>query len=159
MQNKIYTYDKSNIQYYFVYNGKQMGKGTRVQFNNDFYRRNAYGNLFACYQYAKPSPSMFSHIKHENGKSIWFFNNCIVDDLVPCRDIEKIVSQILYIEKTDKDRIQEKKENGVTWEYIWPGTIIYILSMLFISIFNERLWGWIAATILYKHYCYEKLSK
>jgi hypothetical protein len=159
MQNQSYNLGAKNVLYYFIYNGKQMGQGTKVRFNYDFYHRNAAGNLFACYQYAIPKPSIFSHIRHEDGKTIWFFNNCIVDDLVLDRDVETIVEYVPYVEKTDKDKILEKKKKGVTWEYIWPGTIIYILSILLVSLFNERLWGWIAVTILYMNYYYEQLSK
>ena len=144
---------------YFVYNGQKLGQGTKVRFNYDFYDRNASGNLFGAYKYCKPNPSIFRAIWYEDGKENWHFNNCIVDNLVPERDIEKIVLPVIYVEKTDKDRIREKKEQGKTWDYIFPGTVIYILSMLFISIFNERLWGWIAATIIYNNYCYEQLSK
>ena len=144
---------------YFIINGVKYGQGTKVQFNYDFYKRNARYNLFVGYQYTKPKPSVFNYIIEKDGKTIWYFNNCSVDDLVWERDVEAIVMPVYYIEKTDKDRIREKKEQGKTWEYIWPGTVIYIFSMLFITIFNERLWGWIAATILYKNYCYEQLSK
>lgn len=149
----------TNVRYYFTYNGKQMGKGTKVQFSNDFYHKNTAGNLFSCCQYASPNPSVFSHIRYDGMKTTWCFNNCIVDDLVVERDIEKIVMCVPYIEKTDKDKIREKKEKGIVWDYILPGTVIYIISMLFITIFNERLWGWIAVTILYRNYCYEQLSK
>lgn len=149
----------SDVKYYFIFNGDKLGKGTKVQFNYEFYKRNAPGNLFAGYQYTKPKPSIFSHTKYEDDKIIWYFNNCIVDDLVLERDIEAVVMPVPYVEKTDKDKINEKKESGQTWEYIWPGTVVYIFCMLFITIFNERIWGWIAATILYNNYCYERLSK
>ena len=144
---------------YFIYNGQKLGQGTKVRFNYDLYDRNAAHNLFSGYKYFKMYPSIFRAVLYEDGKTSWHFHNCITDDLVPERDIEEIVLAIPYIEKTDKDRIQEKKEQGKTLEYILPGTIIYLFSMLFITIFNERLWGWIAATILYKNYCYEQLSK
>lgn len=159
MKNRCYASNNTNVQRYFVYNGIKMGSGTKVQFNYDFYHRNAVGNLFAGYQYCKPKPSVFSHIWHDGKKTVWYFNNCSVDDLVVERDVDQIVECIPYVKKTDTDKINEKKEKGLTWDYIWPGTVIYIFSMLFISIFNERLWGWIAATILYINYCYEQLSK
>lgn len=144
---------------YFIVDGVKYGQGTKVQFNSDFYKRNAAHNLFSGYPYMKPKPSIFNFIIEKDEKTIWYFNNCSVDDLVWTRDVEAIVMPVYYVEKTDKDKIREKKEQGKTWEYIWPGTVIYISSMLFITIFNERLLGWIAATILYKNYCYEQLSK
>ena len=144
---------------YFVLNGVKYGNGTKIQFKPDFYKRNASCGLFVGYQYTKPKPSVFLAILVVDGKTSWRFNNCIIDDLVWDRDVEAIVEPVYYIIKTDKDKIKEKKEQGRAWEYIWPGTIVYILSMLFITIFNERVWGWIAATILYKNYCYEQLSK
>ena len=153
------TIDYRNVQRYFVYNEQQMGPGTKIQFNYDFYHRNSAHNYFGCYQYCKPKPSVFSHILYKDGKTIWYFDNCIVDDFVPERDVEQIVKSFQYVEITDKDRIRIKKEKGLTCEYIWLGTVIYIISMLFIAIFNERIFGWIAATIIYTNYCYEQLSK
>lgn len=144
---------------YFELNGVKYGQGTKIQFKPDFYHKWAYCSLFKGYPYMKPNPSVFRAIFVKDGKTSWHFNNCIIDDFVWDRDVEAIVEPVYYIVKTDKDRIKEKKDQGKTWEYIWSGTIIYICSMLFITIFNERIWGWIAATILYKNYCYEKLSK
>lgn len=145
---------------YFILNGKKLGWGTEIQFNYEFYKRNAGVNgLFVGYQYKKLKPSVFMYTTTEGNKTIWHFNNCIVDDFVWDRDVEALVKPVYYVEKTDKDRIREKKEQGLTWDYILPGTIIYILCMIFVTIFNERVWGWIAATILYKNYCYEQLSK
>lgn len=159
MQNRYYVSDNTNVQRYFIYDGKQMGSGTKVKFNYDFYHRNAAGNLFAGYSYGNLTPSVFSHIRHNGEKAIWYFNNCSIDDLVIERDIDQIVKCVPYVEETDKGRIRKKKEKGLTWDYIWLGTVIYILSMLFITIFHERLWGWIAATILYRYYCYEQLTR
>jgi hypothetical protein len=159
MQKRYYASDNTNVQRHFVYNGMKMGVGTKVLFNYDFYYRNAAGNYFNGYQYNKQKPSVFSLIEREGEKTIWYFNNCIVSDLVIDRDVKEIVQCVPYVEETDKDRIRKKKEKGLTWDYIWPGTVIYILSMLFITIFHERLWGWIAATILYRHYCYEQLTR
>ena len=146
-------------QHYFVFNGEKLGAGTKIQFNFDFYKRNARHNLFAGFPYSKPKPSVFRYIITSNGKTTWWFDNCSTDDLALDRDVESITEFVHYIEKTDKDRINEKKEQGEVGKYIWPGTIIYIFSMIFIAIFNERLWGWIAATIIYQNYCYSKLSK
>lgn len=144
---------------YFIYNGQQFGAGTKVQFTYEFYERSIGKHVYLGNpKYGKPYPSIFNCILYENGKAIWYFNNCVEDNFVPGRDIESIIHPMRYIEKTDKDRIREKKEQGKTWEYIWPGTIIYILSMIFMPIFKEFIWGWIAATILYRNYCYEKLS-
>ena len=145
---------------YFIYDGQKLGEGTKVQFTHEFYERNAGKNCFLDNpKYGKPRPSVFNCILHDNGKTIWYFYNHVDENFVPRRDIESIVHPVLYIEKTDKDRIREKKEQGKTWECIWPGTIIYIISMIFMPIFKEFIWGWIAATILYRNYCYEQLSK
>ena len=159
MQKKCDLIDNANIQHYFIYNQQKMGAGTKVQFNYDFYHRNSAHNYFGYYKYCKPNPSIFSHILCKGGKTIWYFNNCISDDLVPERDVEQIVEPFCHVEFTDKDRIRIKKEKGMTWDYIWLGTIIYIISMLFIAIFHERIFGWIAATIIYLNYCYEQLSR
>lgn len=151
---------------YFVYEGKKFGTGTRVKFTYDFYTRHWRQNCFFNDPKYGNNPSSFTCILYENGKTIWYFNNCKVDSLVPSRDIESIVYPVLYVEKTAKDikeeakeRIRKKRERGETLEYIWPGTIIYIISMIFMPIFKEFLWGWIAATILYNNYCFEQLSQ
>ena len=146
-------------KFYFEVNGVRYGKGTKIKFNDNFYRRHAVGN-FRFYPYETPKPSVFNLLIYEDGKTIWSFNNCYIDDLVWSRDVEAIIEPVYYIEKTDKDRIREKKEQGKVWEYIWPGTLIYIICMvLVIPIFNERVWGWIAATIIYRNYYYEQLSR
>lgn len=145
---------------YFELNGVKYGRGTKIQFNNEFYKRKAATSLFDGYPYSKPKPSIFRGIVYCDSKTTWYFNNCYIDDFVWDRDVETIVEPVYYVEKTDKDRIREKKEQGKVWEYIWPGTLIYIICMvLVIPIFNERVWGWIAATILYSNYYYEQLSK
>lgn len=154
---------------YFVYHGKKYGLGTKVRFTWESIQRQKqkghclYGDFYYLsentYQYARPS--LFYHILNENGKVIWKFQNCEVEDLVPDRDIEEIVQAKYYVPpKTDKEKIQEKKEKGLTWSYIWPGTLVYIFCMLIvIPIFNERVWGWIAATIIYRNYYYEQMSR
>lgn len=148
-----------HYQKYFIHNGQKLGPGTEVQFNYDFYDRHAATGFFGMYKCYTPHPSVFRNITYKDGKEIWYFNNCEADDLVWDRDVKKIVLAVPYVEITDKDRIREKKEQGRTWECIWPGTIIYVLAMIFITIFHERVWGWIAATILYINYRYEQLSK
>ena len=156
MENQYVSWDKSSVKHYFDYNGKRFGKETKVLFNDDFYRRQAGKQLMSLYN---PSPSIFRCTIFDGKKTIWYFNDCVTDDFVLERDIKEIVKPMPYVIVTDKDRIRAKKENGQTWEYIWPGTIVYIFCMIFITVFNERLWGWIAATILYNNYCYEQLSK
>ena len=145
---------------YFELNNVKYGQGTKIQFSNEFYKRNAHRGFFYGYPYSIPKPSIFNRILYSDGKTIWYFNNCNVDDLVWSRDVVDIVEPVYYIEKTDKDRIREKKEQGKVWECIWPGTLVYIICMVFfIPIFKERVWGWIAATIIYYNYYYEQLSK
>lgn len=144
---------------YFTVDGVKYKSGTKIQFSNDFYKRNLRNGVFIGCQYYTPALSCFHYISEKDGKTVWYFNNCIVDDLVWERDVVEIVDPVYYIEKTDKDRIREKKECGEAWEYVWPGTIVYIICMIFITVFNERIWGWIAATIVYMNYRYERLSK
>lgn len=145
---------------YFELNNVKYGAGTKIQFSNEFYKRNAHRGFFYGYPYSMPRPSIFDGIVYSDGKTIWYFNNCVIDNLVWSRDVVAIVEPVYYIEKTDKDRIREKKEKGLTWSYIWPGTLVYIFCMLIvIPIFNERVWGWIAATIIYRNYYYEQMTR
>lgn len=156
MNYKNICWDRSKVKYYFDYNGQRFGQGTEILFTDDFYRRHA----GKCYiSYCNPRPSIFGFVNCEGKNPVWYLGNCIVDDLVLENDIKEIVKPVPYVVVTDKDRIRAKKEKGQTWEYIWPGTIVYIFCMIFITVFNERVWGWIAATILYNNYCYEQLSR
>lgn len=142
---------------YFTVDGVKYKSGTKVRFSSDFYERH---KGFKCgWAALSPSPSWFYYTSEDNGKTVWLFNNGLIDDLVWERDVVEIIDPIYYVEKTDKDRIREKKERGEAWEYVWPGTIVYIICMIFITVFNERIWGWIAATIVYMNYRYERLSK
>ena len=144
---------------YFEVDGIKYKSGTRIQFNNDFYKRHLPNAAFTGYQYHTPEPSCFHYISEKDGNTVWHFNDSIIDDLVWERDVVEIVDPIYYVEKTAKERIREKKERGETWNYILPGTIMYILAMIFISVFKECVWGWIAATIVYMNYRYEQLSR
>lgn len=154
---------------HFTYQGKEYMYGTKVRFTWDFIQRQKqmghclYGDFHYVLDttYKLIRPSIFAHIENVDGKIIWKFYNCEVEDLVPDRDIEEIVQPVYYIKpKTDKEKIQEKKEKGLTWSYIWPGTLVYIFCMLIvIPIFNERVWGWIAATIIYRYYYHEQMTK
>lgn len=142
---------------YFTVDGVKYKSGTKIRFSSDFYERH---KIFkGGYHVFLPSPSYFHYLSEDNGNTLWHFNHGIVDDLVWERDVVEIVDPIYYVEKTDKDRIMEKKEHGEAWEYVWPGTIVYILAMIFITVFNERVWGWIAVTIVYMNYRYKQLSK
>lgn len=157
--------------YHFTYRGKEYGYATKVRFTKEFYMRqfqkygpnSIWGTWHRHYvnEYQFVKPSMFYHIKIKEGKTIWNFFDFEVDDLVPDRDIKEIVHPVYYVKpKTDKEKIQEKKEKGLTWSYIWPGTLVYIFCMLIvIPIFNERVWGWIAATIVYRNYYYEQMTR
>ena len=142
---------------YFVHDGVKYASGTRIQFTKEFYDRHR--DFRGGWMYVNPFPSIFLRYYVEDGKEFWHFTHGTVDDIVWERDVAEIVTPIYYVVKTDKDRIREKKEQGQTLAYIWPGTIVYILAMIFITVFNERVFGWIMATILYNNYCYEQLSQ
>lgn len=147
-----------DISLYFTLNGQQLGPGTEIVLKNECYQRN---KRFFCQKSRDLSPLVrFQHIVYnDSGSTTWVFKEGMVKDLAWNRDVETLVRPVPYVVKTDKDRIREKKEQGTTWDYIWFGTVVYILSMIFITVFNERVWGWIAATILYYNYRYERLSK
>lgn len=158
-----------DIVNHFTYQGKEYMHGTKVRFTWEFIQRQKemghclhgdFYNVNACI-YGLVRPSLFSHIEKTNEKTIWKFYNCEVEDFVPDRDIAEMVFPKYYVRpKTDKEKIQEKKDRGETWSYIWPGTLVYIFCMLIvIPIFNERVWGWIAATILYCNYYYEQMTR
>ena len=158
-----------DIVNHFTYHDKEYTLGTKVRFTWDFIQRQRekghclYGDFrYLCdITYKLARPSIFSYIENINGKTIWKFYNCEVEDFVPDRDIEEMVFPVYYTPpKTDKEKIQEKKHRGETWSYIWPGTLVYIFCMLIvIPIFNERVWGWIAATIIYYNYYYEQITR
>ena len=152
---------------YFVVTNRKTGEstsyatGSKFLFKKEFYERNIKENpnLYK-YKYGTISPSTFNWVWFENGKPKWYFGNCVVDDFDWDRDVEKVVKHVPYVPpKTEKEIIKEKFENGTASKTIWAETVVWIVVMILLACFHERIWGWIAATIIYYFTCKEKLLK
>ena len=159
-----------NFCSYFVLNINEKGKqyilaeGTEIQFKREFCcRANPFisPNLRSSASAGLPMTSKFSHTYVDSdGKTMWVFNNAMVKDFNWDRDVEKIIKIVPYVPpKTEKEKIQEKFDNGTAMKYIWFDTIVYIMCLMFSLFFYEWYIGWIGGTIIYYFVCKEKLSK
>ena len=94
------------------------------------------------------------YLNMDEGNEIY---NCIDENetgvYAARRDILKVLQEVYYAKEPDK----WQKKNGLYLDGnnenqsadTFDGTVIYVFSMLLLTIFNERIIGWIAATIVY----------
>ena len=94
------------------------------------------------------------YLEMEHGNEIY---NCIDANFTGVtakrRDILNILQEVYYAKEPDK----WQKKNGLYLDGnnenqsadTFNGTVIYVFSMLLLTIFNERIIGWIVATIAY----------
>lgn len=94
------------------------------------------------------------YLNMDEGNEIY---NCIDENetgvYAARRDILKVLQEVYYAKEPEK----WQKKNGLYLdgnnenqsEDTFDGTVIYVFSMFLLTIFNERIIGWIAATIAY----------
>ena len=94
------------------------------------------------------------YLNMDDGNEIY---NCIDENetgvYAARRDILKVLQEVYYAKEPDK----WQKKNGLYLDGnnenqsadTFDGTVIYVFSMFLLTIFNERIIGWIAATIAY----------
>ena len=94
------------------------------------------------------------YLNMDDGNEIY---NCIDENetgvYAAHRDILKVLQEVYYAKEPDK----WQKKNGLYLDGnnenqsadTFDGTVIYVFSMFLLTIFNERIIGWIAATIAY----------
>ena len=94
------------------------------------------------------------YLNMDDGNEIY---NCIDENetgvYAARRDILKILQEVYYAKEPDK----WQKKNGLYLDGnnenqsadTFDGTVIYVFSMFLLTIFNERIIGWIVATIAY----------
>ena len=94
------------------------------------------------------------YLEMEHGNEIY---NCIDSNFTGVtakrRDILNILQEVYYAKEPEK----WQKKNGLYLDGnnenqsadTFNGTVIYVFSMLLLTIFNERIIGWSAATIGY----------
>lgn len=94
------------------------------------------------------------YLNMDDGNEIY---NCIDENetgvYAARRDILKVLQEVYYAKEPEK----WQKKNGLYLDGnnenqsadTFDGTVIYVFSMFLLTIFNERIIGWIAATIAY----------
>ena len=94
------------------------------------------------------------YLNMDEGNEIY---NCIDENetgvYAARRDILKVLQEVYYAKEPEK----WQKKNGLYLDGnnenqsvdTFDGTVIYVFSMFLLTIFNERIIGWIAATIAY----------
>lgn len=94
------------------------------------------------------------YLNMDDGNEIY---NCIDENetgvYAARRDILKVLQEVYYAKEPDK----WQKKNGLYLDGnnenqsadTFDGTVIYVFSMFLLTIFNERIIGWIVATIAY----------
>ena len=90
----------------------------------------------------------------EYGNEIY---NCIDENedgvIAARRDILKVLKEVYYTDHPEKWQKQGliyldgKNENQSADTF--NGTLLYIVAMLVLTIFNDRIIGWIGATVIY----------
>ena len=127
---------------YFTFKGNRYKYGTIVKFAPKDYRKSTY--QYAMYDGVD---STFVYLDGPNGKETGWYTMVNNED-----EIEEIIKPVIWKKeewvKTSKDTESEDMF------YAW---IIYIAVMLFMFIFNDRIIGWIAATIVFYYYRHSKL--
>lgn len=94
------------------------------------------------------------YVYMEHGNEIY---NCINENDIGAtarrRDILKILQEVYYTEEPEKWikksslYLDGKNENQSADTF--NGTLIYVVVMLLLTVFNQRIIGWIGATIVY----------
>lgn len=126
---------------HFYHKGKKYGYGTIVKFTDDsnkdvkYGRYNGVGRFFDKME--TPEVEYTGHSK------------CTFADV---GDIEEIIVPVFYRSIPDVKICKDTECNDMF--YAW---VLYIVAMLFISITNSRLIGWVSATIIFINYRHSKL--
>lgn len=127
---------------YFTFKGNRYKYGTIVKFVEKDYRKETY--QYGMYDGVD---NIFVYLDGPNGKETGWYIMVNNED-----EIEEIIKPVIWKKeewvKTSKDTESEDMF------YAW---IIYIAVMLFMFIFNDRIIGWIVATIVFYFYRHSKL--
>lgn len=127
---------------YFTFKGNRYKYGTIVKFVEKDYRKETY--QYGMYDGVD---NIFVYLDEPNGKETGWYIMVNNED-----EIEEIIKPVIWKKeewvKTSKDTESEDMF------YAW---IIYIAVMLFMFIFNDRIIGWIVATIVFYYYRHSKL--
>lgn len=149
---------------YFTYKGIRYGEYTKVLFKDDVYARvnDKPEHLpVRAWGYKYPYFRTFRSIKQENGKQTWLLGQTLITkqytDIVPDRDIEKIITPIYYYEPMEL--VKQRLKNGSWILYIWPQTLFYLACLLISPIFQQWYIIWTTGLYLYLRIAYIKLSK
>lgn len=149
---------------YFTYQGVRYGMYTKILFKDEVYERmndDPKKHSVIARHWKYPYFRTFRSIKNENGKKVWAFGYPLVDkrypDIIPDRDIEKIITPIYYYEP--KELVKKRLKEGTWFKYIWQQTLVYALCLLISPIFQDWWVIWTTGLYLYIRLSYIELSR
>lgn len=141
---------------YFTYHGVKYGKGTKFQFESEYYQK-ALGKYMP-----RDRKETFNHFKTHNGKQIWCcgFLDGVCDQyeaVDPDNDIKCITDPIYYLEQ--KELVNQRLNDGTWVNYIGMQTLFYLFCLLVSPLFNEWYLIWTIGLYVYLRTSYITLSK
>lgn len=139
---------------YFTYKGIKYGRGTVFRFTADFYNR--IGKSYNPHQ----RKEQFDKIVEKNGEETWhcgmYCPGDYYENIVPDRDIWKIVEPVFYFEP--KELVKKRLKDGTWINYIWSETLFYVFCLLISPILQQWYLIWTIGLYAYLRIAYIKLS-
>lgn len=164
-RNGNYLWGEVTSGSYFTFKGVRYGEYTEVLFKEEFYKNvekfdgRKLHPRFWGYKY--PFFRTFRYIEDVNGRKLWSFGRWLIAkkyyDIVPERDIEKIITPVYYMEP--KELVKKRLKDGSWIMYIWPQTLFYLACLLISPIFKQWYIIWTMGLYLYLRTSYITLSK
>lgn len=157
---------------YFTYKGVRYGRGTKILFTEEFYKRigeyidpHKTHNKWILFGWKFPYFKVFHSNERRGDKMVWKLNDPNwamfkpeeYIDVDPERDIEKIVTPVWYMEP--KELVKMRLQNGTWFAYVWKQTLVYALCLLISPLFQEWYLIWTIGLYAYLRLCYIELSK
>lgn len=164
-RNGNYLWGETTEGSYFTFKGVRYGEYTEVLFKEEFYKN--VEKFDVCKMHPRfwghkyPYFRTFRYIEDVNGKKLWSFGRWLIGhryyDIVPERDIEKIITPVYYMEP--KELVKKRLKNGTWIACVWKETLIYLLILLVSPLFQQWYLLWTTGFCLYLWIAYQKLSK
>ena len=153
---------------YFTFQRVRYGSNTIVKFKDAFYDRmmetqSMQKNRLVRLGRKDPYYRTFHSISpdgcrwHFGDRYDTIFNSYIYDNIVPDKDIEKIIVPVYYMEP--KELVCLRLNNGSWIGYIWKETLFYAFWLLVSPIFNQWYLIWTIGLYVYLRTSYITLSK
>lgn len=164
-RNGNYMWGETTEGSYFIFNGVRYGEYTEVLFKEEFYKNVEKFDASKLHPrfwgHKEPYFRTFRDIKDVNGKKLWLFGRYLIGkryyNIVPERDIEKIVTPVYYM--TPRELVKKRIKNGSWILYVWMETLVYCFILLVSPLFKQWYLLWTVGLGLYLLIAYKKLSK